>query len=48
MEAEFLALDYDVDATKRELRAAGLPEAACHLAPGRAARLRRRIAAIRP
>jgi putative phosphoesterase len=41
---EFLALDYDVAATKRELRAAGLPEAACHLAPGRAARLRRRAA----
>jgi putative phosphoesterase len=44
--AEFLALDYDVAATKRELRAAGLPEAACHLAPGRAARLRRRAAEL--
>jgi putative phosphoesterase len=43
LEGEFLALDYDVDATRSELRAAGLPAAACHLAPGRIARLRRRL-----
>jgi putative phosphoesterase len=41
--ADFLALDYDVAATKRELRAAGLPPAACHLAPGRVAGLKRRL-----
>jgi predicted phosphodiesterase len=39
--AGFVAVDYDVAATKRELRAAGLPERACHLAPGRRSRLRR-------
>jgi predicted phosphodiesterase len=43
--AHFLAVEYDVAATKRELRAAGLPEHACHLAPGRGARLRRLLAA---
>jgi hypothetical protein len=32
-----------VRATRRELRDAGLPEHACHLAPGRWARLRRRL-----
>jgi predicted phosphodiesterase len=42
--ARFLALEYDVRATKSELRALGLPEHACHLAPGRRARLRRRLA----
>jgi hypothetical protein len=41
--AEFLALGYDVGATKRELRDAGLPPNACHLAPGPLRRLRRRI-----
>jgi predicted phosphodiesterase len=40
-----VAADYDVRATRRELRAAGLPPHLCHLAPGRAARLRRRLAA---
>jgi predicted phosphodiesterase len=43
--ASFLAAEYDVDATKRELRDAGLPEHACHLAPGRRGRLRRLLAA---
>ena len=43
--ARFLALDYDVRATERDLRAAGLPEHACHLAPGRAARVRRKLKA---
>jgi hypothetical protein len=42
--ADFLAVDYDVGATRRELRAAGLPRHACHLAPGPWARLRRRLA----
>jgi hypothetical protein len=46
--AEFLALDYDVEATRRELRAAGLPAHACHLAPGRLARIRRRVASLAP
>jgi predicted phosphodiesterase len=41
--ALFLALDYDVAATRRELREVGLPAAACHLAPGRRAALRRRL-----
>jgi putative phosphoesterase len=41
--AEFLELEYDVRATRRELRAAGLPSSACHLAPGRRARLRRKL-----
>jgi predicted phosphodiesterase len=41
--AEFLALGYDVGATKRELRDAGLPPNACHLAPSPLRRLRRRI-----
>jgi predicted phosphodiesterase len=31
--ARFLALDYDVAATQRELAEAGLPERACHLPP---------------
>jgi predicted phosphodiesterase len=43
--ARFLAVDYDVRATKAELRAAGLPEHACHLAPGRRARVRRKLKA---
>jgi predicted phosphodiesterase len=43
-EAEFLALEYDNRATRRELRAAGLPPHACHLAPGRRARLKRQLA----
>ncbi|MDQ3934768.1 MAG: metallophosphatase family protein [Actinomycetota bacterium] len=46
-EADFLALDYDVQATKRELRERGLPPHACHLAPGRLARVRRRVASAR-
>ena len=41
--AGFLAVDYDVRATERDLRAAGLPEHACHLAPGRTARVRRKL-----
>jgi putative phosphoesterase len=41
--ATFLATDYDVRATKRELRDAGLPEHACHLAPGLGGRLRRKL-----
>ncbi|MEA2429539.1 MAG: hypothetical protein QOI19_12 [Thermoleophilaceae bacterium] len=45
--ASFLAVDYDVRATKRELRDAGLPEHACHLAPGRSGRLRRKLTALR-
>lgn len=40
-EARFLALDYDVDATRRELAAAGLPAEACHLKPRRLPRLLR-------
>jgi predicted phosphodiesterase len=43
--ASFIAVEHDVDATRRELREAGLPPHACHLAPGRAARWRRRWAA---
>jgi predicted phosphodiesterase len=39
--ATFLEVEYDVDAVKRQLRAAGLPEHACHLKPDRRARLRR-------
>jgi predicted phosphodiesterase len=46
--ARFLAVEYDLHATKRELRAAGLPEHACHLAPGRAARVRRKLRAALP
>ncbi|MFL5956996.1 MAG: metallophosphoesterase family protein [Solirubrobacterales bacterium] len=42
-EARFLTIDYDIRATKRELRTAGLPEHACHLAPGLLPRLRRRL-----
>ena len=45
--ASFVAIDYDVRATKRELRDAGLPEHACHLVPGRGGRLRRRLTALR-
>lgn len=41
--ARFLALEYDVRGTERELREAGLPPYACHLAPGRLARWRRRL-----
>jgi putative phosphoesterase len=48
LESRFLALDYDVRATQSELREAGLPAAACHLAPGRAARLARKLTGIRP
>jgi predicted phosphodiesterase len=44
--ATFLALDYDVRATRRELREAGLPAHACHLAPGRLAHVRRRVASL--
>src|SRR5437763_6945678 len=44
-DARFLGIDYDAAATERDLRAAGLPEHACHLAPGRAARVRRRLKA---
>ncbi|HEX8745018.1 MAG TPA: metallophosphoesterase family protein [Thermoleophilaceae bacterium] len=44
--AEFLALDYDARATRARLRAAGLPPHACHLAPGRIAHLRRRVASL--
>jgi predicted phosphodiesterase len=44
--ADFLALGYDVSATRRELRAAGLPTHACHVAPGRLARMRRRVASL--
>jgi predicted phosphodiesterase len=36
--AGFLAIEYDVRATKRELRAVGLPEQACHLPPARGLR----------
>jgi predicted phosphodiesterase len=45
--ASFIAVDYDIRATKRELREAGLPEHACHLVPGRSGRLRRRLTALR-
>lgn len=43
--AVFLAVDYDVAATRRELRDAGLPARACHLPPGRS-RWRRRAARL--
>src|SRR3954454_3971372 len=43
--ARFLGVEYDVHATELELRAAGLPEHACHLAPGRGARVRRKLKA---
>jgi predicted phosphodiesterase len=43
--ASFIAVSYDVRATRQELREAGLPPHACHLAPGRPARWRRRLAA---
>src|SRR3954471_5841766 len=43
--ARLLAVDYDSRTTKRELRAAGLPDHACHLAPGRGARVRRKLKA---
>ena len=42
--AGFLAIEYDVRATKRELRNAGLPEHACHLPPARG--LRRKLKAV--
>jgi predicted phosphodiesterase len=45
--AEFLALTYDVRATRRELRERGLPAYACHVAPGRLAALRRRLSSAR-
>jgi diadenosine tetraphosphatase ApaH/serine/threonine PP2A family protein phosphatase len=45
--ARRLAVEYNVAATRRELREAGLPPHACHLAPGRRARLKRRLAARR-
>jgi predicted phosphodiesterase len=41
--ARILDLDYDVRATRAELRAAGLPVTMCHLKPGRLQNLRRRI-----
>ena len=41
--AELITLGYDVRATKRELRAAGLPPEAAHLAPSRIRRFRRRV-----
>lgn len=41
--AEFLTLGYDVRTTKRELREAGLPPEACHLAPSPLRRARRRL-----
>jgi predicted phosphodiesterase len=44
--ATFLELEYDVRATRRELREAGLPPHACHLAPGRLAHVRRRVASL--
>ena len=44
-EATFLTLDYDVDATRAELRAAGLPPHAHHLKPGRVARAIRSLRA---
>ena len=40
--ARFVAVAYDTRATRRELREAGLPPHAHHLAPGRLARWRRR------
>jgi predicted phosphodiesterase len=42
-EALFLALEYDVESTRSELRAAGLPPSACHLKPGRVARFLRNL-----
>ena len=45
-DARFLSVDYDVSATERDLREAGLPEHACHLAPGRAARVRRKLKTV--
>lgn len=44
--ARFLELSYDERATRSELRAAGLPPHACHLAPGRLAHIRRRVASF--
>jgi predicted phosphodiesterase len=44
--AGFLALDYDVAATRRELRDAGLPAHACHLSPGTLRRARRRLVRV--
>jgi hypothetical protein len=44
--AEFLEVEYDTASTRRELRAAGLPPHACHLAPGRMAEIRRRMTAL--
>jgi predicted phosphodiesterase len=41
--AQFMTVDYDVRTTRRELRAAGLPAHACHLAPRRLAAMRRRV-----
>jgi predicted phosphodiesterase len=46
--ADFLALEYDARATRRELKAAGLPAHAYHLAPGRLAHLRRRMSSLAP
>jgi predicted phosphodiesterase len=42
----FLTFDYDVRATRAELREAGLPVHACHLAPGRRAKLARRLRSL--
>lgn len=44
--AEFLELAYDDGHVRRELRAAGLPPYACHIAPGRIAELRRRVGSV--
>jgi predicted phosphodiesterase len=44
--ARFLTVDYDVAATRRELRAAGLPQHAYHLAPKRLAGWRRLLPRI--
>ena len=45
--AEFLTVFYDVDATRRELSAAGLPAGACHLRPTFRGRVRRRLRVLR-
>jgi predicted phosphodiesterase len=42
-EVHLLAIEYDVREVRRQLRDAGLPGYAAHLAPGRAAKWRRRL-----